>query len=810
MLEKQLSASNAMKMGARVQGRVSLPVLAAYSRGGLNIMTGTDPNTRLAVTDDEIAAEHPVAELLSQSVLLPGTLPNESINVVPLLRSLSERGFFEIHTEKAQEAFKKLPNGILKNRNQIDAGNLFEVNGERHVLCIGELKGLETTVHGAHMQCAYYAACPASWLRTLGVPAWRIVIPHWEFNGFDWGFGCVRVLEPNTPIFVRESRTLTSERDAAEICARLRRGFHVGQYMAHLAHLAMGQSKSSLGGWSIAEGIEDVDADIDAEDGDAGSDATHGDTKDLHSKISETAGLNEARSKVPLPSGEGRQRPFVLDAVQSCQATNPDCVVRDVDNPKWHCADCTFANPPAYVGCQVCRAKRCADSDATLALVRQREAESVENLDKRVSSEFDRRGREENTTKKISCEASNHQTNLHRLRQERQERSDNHRSRREMENLQAVVDTESLPQGMKDVAEAALRAAKQRQRSDVDQASGKATVLNASDHSDQEDHKDIDDDTSNVPGADGGHDGDNVAASQLCGRRLATDHQQAEAKQKGAPASVNDVGKVEDRHPVRTPSVPFFYFLKPLTADAIGRGFGMFSKDGHDPEAGFQNYNLVMSRVCEHKELNRFVAKPLGIRTACRQMHVSAMVFHHLESYGFQLGPPHPRSDRGNFNNFTAKLQEFVKLLKEVNVVFGDLYPSNIACRDNQMWSRMLDFWSAHYTSEGWVTFLRGASYELEQSLKLDGDLSVRVIDWDTAHLGEMGNFVENAQVGFRVRFKFAQHDAQFVQALLKLDENDARWGKLSSGVKALIDEAFSEVIGAHVGTKRLQDFQGC
>ena len=138
----------------------------------------------------------------------------------------------------------------------------------------------------------------------------------------------------------------------------------------------------------------------------------------------------------------------------------------------------------------------------------------------------------------------------------------------------------------------------------------------------------------------------------------------------------------------------------------------------------------------------------------------------------------------------------------------GISYPSNIACRDNRMWRRMLDFWSAHFTSEGWVTFLRGASYELEQSLKLDGDLSVRVIDWDTAHLGEMGNFVEHAQVGFRVRFEFAHHDQQFVQALLKLDKTDARWGKLSSGVKALIDEAFSEVIGAHVGTKRLQDFQ--
>ena len=237
----------------------------------------------------------------------------------------------------------------------------------------------------------------------------------------------------------------------------------------------------------------------------------------------------------------------------------------------------------------------------------------------------------------------------------------------------------------------------------------------------------------------------------------------------------------------------------------------MFSKEGHDPEAGFQNYNRVMSRVCEHTELNRFVAKPLGIRTACTQMPVSAMVFHHLESYGFQLGPPHPCSDATsseNFIKFTAKLQEFVKLLKEVNVVFGDLYPSNIACRDNRMWRRMLDFWSAHFTSEGWVTFLRGASYELEQSLKLDGDLSVRVIDWDTAHLGEMGNFVEHAQVGFRVRFEFAQHDEQFVQALLELDETDVQWEKLSSGVKALIDEAFSEVIGAHVGTKRLQDFQ--
>ncbi len=78
--------------------------------------------------------------------------------------------------------------------------------------------------------------------------------------------------------------------------------------------------------------------------------------------------------------------------------------------------------------------------------------------------------------------------------------------------------------------------------------------------------------------------------------------------------------------------------------------------------------------------------------------------------------------------------------------------------------------------------------------------VSIRVIDFDTAHLKECGAFMPMVLDGFRVCFPFKHHDRRFANVLSAA--TDEKHDIKAFGNKALIDEAFTQMLGVAVGRR--------
>ena len=178
------------------------------------------------------------------------------------------------------------------------------------------------------------------------------------------------------------------------------------------------------------------------------------------------------------------------------------------------------------------------------------------------------------------------------------------------------------------------------------------------------------------------------------------------------------------------------YFEKVLTKEVLDRGLNLFGSywEGRD------HMMEVFTALFEHEEARQHVVSPLAIRlpeAAPGSDHI--IIFENLtnEKHGYAMGvPPFEHRDA-----FLELLEKIAGRFLEAGVVHGDLYPSNY------MW-------------------------RIE-----NGQLEVKIIDWDTAHLLRERRFVD----GYAEKLKRARHpteladnhDMKYVNALRFLEEVD-------------------------------------
>jgi hypothetical protein len=213
------------------------------------------------------------------------------------------------------------------------------------------------------------------------------------------------------------------------------------------------------------------------------------------------------------------------------------------------------------------------------------------------------------------------------------------------------------------------------------------------------------------------------------------------------------------------------YFVKRLTQDVFDRGFGLFTGGGDKADVGPGVEHMIDALNVIYASPARAVAEyPLAVRTPDEaSTFCYEVIYRDLVKLGYKTGVPDRESNPDIFAAFVSAIFAAAQLVHDAGVVHGDLYMSNV------MWQQ-----------------------------QADGRVVVKIVDWDTAHCLEEGNFVpavrerlQNNLGEQKVQFG-RDHDLLYLSVLhLPMNNsNRSHWKALASGKKDAIDRSFRTLLG--------------
>lgn len=213
------------------------------------------------------------------------------------------------------------------------------------------------------------------------------------------------------------------------------------------------------------------------------------------------------------------------------------------------------------------------------------------------------------------------------------------------------------------------------------------------------------------------------------------------------------------------------YHIKILDDSTLERGLGMFG--GIDN--GLEHMVLVLNKLFASRA-REYVVFPLGLRTPDEEKGVNKhdcpmLIFPDLGKEGFRIGTPKfPSEGEGStlWHQYMNTLDNAVSAIHDAGVIHVDLYPSNI------MWRK-----------------------------SSNGLLDLRIIDWDSAHCLDEGDFSESVKVcetpGCRLTFGTA-HDLHYIEVIRRLGQevDSDLCVKLASTDRNAINCAFTQALALY------------
>jgi len=226
------------------------------------------------------------------------------------------------------------------------------------------------------------------------------------------------------------------------------------------------------------------------------------------------------------------------------------------------------------------------------------------------------------------------------------------------------------------------------------------------------------------------------------------------------------------------------YFVKIIDDEVFQRGFGLFSddRDPKDIQPGLVHMVEALNRVFACNESRDYAEYPIAVRTPDKDNNHYELVYRNLTLLGFKTGAPNRKTHPETFEKYLHALCEAVKAIGTAGVVHGDLYSSNVM-------------------------------YAIDN----EGQMKIKIVDWDAAHCLEEGNFVE--KVGDKLLAYFGdrklvnlstEHDKMYVDALKQEigEDHGNVWEELASGDKRKIDSAFKWILMNSINGRNKQGIQ--
>ena len=235
------------------------------------------------------------------------------------------------------------------------------------------------------------------------------------------------------------------------------------------------------------------------------------------------------------------------------------------------------------------------------------------------------------------------------------------------------------------------------------------------------------------------------------------------------------------------------YFIKKLTPNVLGRGFGLLCDIGgkNDVSQGIEHWGRVMNCLYNDPAVRPYVAFPLAIRTPDQGSSDYAIVFKDLTQEGFTIGAPNRNTHTKLFDTYRQKLRELVNAVHMAGVIHVDLYPSNI------MWKAR----NKSSTSSQAQESASASSCAVHESF----DVDIVIIDWDCSHCLDEGDF--RIQVSHALRGRNPTRDAPFAASFddFYVDvffrehypEENSLWDAVASGSRLDVDRAFYQLFVA-------------
>lgn len=212
------------------------------------------------------------------------------------------------------------------------------------------------------------------------------------------------------------------------------------------------------------------------------------------------------------------------------------------------------------------------------------------------------------------------------------------------------------------------------------------------------------------------------------------------------------------------------HHIKFLTPEAIDRGIGLLESDDATTtcEIGLFHLVQIFNALYAHARARDVVEFPLSIRTPdATSGECFSLVYRHLGPLGFRVGAPDRAQNPEVFDLYTTALTAAVAAVHEAGVLHCDLYLSNV------MWKQ-----------EGKT-------------------VTIKLIDWDTAHLISSGRFEDRALERLEQYFDGRkavvcgpEHDLAYLSVLSfpYCDADASLWTRLA-GNKCEIDDAFKSLL---------------
>jgi len=215
------------------------------------------------------------------------------------------------------------------------------------------------------------------------------------------------------------------------------------------------------------------------------------------------------------------------------------------------------------------------------------------------------------------------------------------------------------------------------------------------------------------------------------------------------------------------------YFVKRLTSAVFDRGLGLFENtdDSKHIQPGVFHMCDVLNLIYKNPSARKVIEFPLSIRTPDNNSDdCYEVIYRDITRIGFKMGCPDRIANPEVFQSYKLALQAAVKQLHEAGVLHGDLYFSNV------MW--MLDEY---------------------------GTVQIKIVDWDAAHCLDERKFVDKVFVRLvdylgegNVKFGTC-HDLLYLSVLdiEVTEETEIEWKRLASENKAVIDEAYRNLLSS-------------